>query len=292
MIATIIILNYESPSDSINLAKAVSKFQCVNHVLIVDNGSNDNSVRLINDEIKAMPKTTLLCTNKNLGFAAGNDFGLAFAKKEFEQDIYVVSNPDTEYKEELLLKAWEIFKSDPKCGECTFDFCSHEGDKISRVGGSRPKNYWEDYFHMVYKKRSKQPQDNKEVDICFNGVGGLMIFEANRFEEINFFDPSTFLYGEELIVGERFFKKGYHVCACHSYSYSHRISTSASKAFSVNERMNFWFQSKLYYWKHYRSVSKLGVFNIKILRLFVTVSKKIIGTLVTLKHKFNTKNDK
>ena len=62
------------------------------HVVVVDNGSSDDSVRRIND---AFPDVPILETSTNLGFARGNNIGMRFALKSGAAYILVLNNDTT-----------------------------------------------------------------------------------------------------------------------------------------------------------------------------------------------------
>ncbi|MHB8635803.1 MAG: glycosyltransferase family 2 protein [Fimbriimonadaceae bacterium] len=78
-------------------------------VIVVDNASRDNSVAMVKADY---PEVVLVTPESNLGYAAGNNAGFALAKGEF----ILTLNPDTEFIDDSLNRALDIFGADPHAG--------------------------------------------------------------------------------------------------------------------------------------------------------------------------------
>lgn len=87
---TVIILNWNGWEDTIECLQSVLKIDYSNfHVLVVDNGSSDESVQQIR---QAFPDVELLETRKNLGYAGGNNAGIIHALKHNPEFILLLNN--------------------------------------------------------------------------------------------------------------------------------------------------------------------------------------------------------
>lgn len=64
------------------------------HFLIVDNASPDGSGKQLQALYANDPDTVVLLSEKNLGFARGNNLGIQFAASRFQSNLIVVSNND------------------------------------------------------------------------------------------------------------------------------------------------------------------------------------------------------
>lgn len=71
-------------------------------VIVVDNASTDGSATMVQSR---HPWVTLIAEDRNLGFAEGNNRGFAVARG----DILLTLNPDTEFEDNSLALALEIF---------------------------------------------------------------------------------------------------------------------------------------------------------------------------------------
>ncbi|MBV6373105.1 glycosyltransferase, partial [Enterococcus casseliflavus] len=77
-----IILNYNDWLMTKEYVKNIEKYKILDKIIIVDNKSTDNSYEFLtsmsNDRIE------VLSTQENRGYAAGNNFGLNYALKNYE----------------------------------------------------------------------------------------------------------------------------------------------------------------------------------------------------------------
>ena len=62
---------------------------------MVDNCSPDDSYDLLKYQVEQKTNVVLVKTETNLGFANGNNFGISFARKNYDPDFIVVLNNDT-----------------------------------------------------------------------------------------------------------------------------------------------------------------------------------------------------
>ena len=94
----IIILNWHGAGDTIACLESLSVVEGNFHVVVVDNGSSDDSVTRIGqwiDSDRNNISVELLPLDKNYGFAMGNNKGIAYARK-YNPDYYLLLNNDTE----------------------------------------------------------------------------------------------------------------------------------------------------------------------------------------------------
>lgn len=82
---------------------------CPMEVIVVDNASGDGSAEMVRD---AFPEVRLIASDRNLGYAAGNNAAFAAASG----DWLLTLNPDTEVFESTLDTACETLARSPKVG--------------------------------------------------------------------------------------------------------------------------------------------------------------------------------
>jgi hypothetical protein len=78
-------------------------------VIVVDNASTDGSAEMVRAEF---PEVCLIANDRNLGYAAGNNQGLAVAQSEW----LLLLNPDTELGREALEGLAGFLRDHPKAG--------------------------------------------------------------------------------------------------------------------------------------------------------------------------------
>lgn len=90
----VVILNYRNADDTLNCIKrVVAQKPRVKSIVVVDNGSHDESVQRIQSEYGTNPQVHLISSEKNLGFAKGNNLGIQYLKQHKIFRIFVM-NPD------------------------------------------------------------------------------------------------------------------------------------------------------------------------------------------------------
>ena len=87
---SIIVLNWNGRNDTLECLESVERIEYPNFdVVVVDNGSNDDSVAAIHAKF---PEITLLETGKNLGYAGGNNVGIHHALQQNANYILLLNN--------------------------------------------------------------------------------------------------------------------------------------------------------------------------------------------------------
>ncbi len=110
----IIILNWNGADDTLMCLDSLSRVDGSFFAVIVDNGSTDDSIGRIKEYISSSPMDiTLLEMNANLGFARGNNNGIAYASKR-NPDSYLLLNNDTEVMPDFLTKLVDFQADNPQ----------------------------------------------------------------------------------------------------------------------------------------------------------------------------------
>ena len=95
----IIILNWNGRDDTLECIESVRNIDYPNFtVVVVDNGSSDDSVEAIHDKF---PEITVLETGKNLGYAGGNNVGIRYVLRH-RADFILLLNNDTIVDRKIL----------------------------------------------------------------------------------------------------------------------------------------------------------------------------------------------
>lgn len=110
-----VILHYMAGKDTIECAESIlattSKSKHETILVIVDNGSTNKSYEEIQGTFKDNSKVVVLHSDKNVGFARGNNIGFRYAKIQFQADFIVQLNNDTIISQydfnEILVKKFE-----------------------------------------------------------------------------------------------------------------------------------------------------------------------------------------
>ncbi len=100
----VVILNYLNYKDTIECIDSLKDEGYQNkEVIIVDNGSNNESFEIIKEHCKGLENTYCLKSEENLGFAKGNNIGIEYAVKELQCNFVLVVNNDTIFEDKNLI---------------------------------------------------------------------------------------------------------------------------------------------------------------------------------------------
>lgn len=167
-------------------------------VILVDDGSRDNSLKLVEENYKYVK---CIASDKNNGFCASVNLGI----KNSVTPYVILLNNDTvadEFFVEEMLKSIKSFKKAFSCSACMRQFNDRDiiddaGDLYNALGWARARG--KDKYYANYQKKKK----------IFASCGGAAIYKKDVFEEIGYFDERHFAYLEDIDVGYRSKINGY-----------------------------------------------------------------------------------
>lgn len=92
-----VILHYYTQKDTISCVESIqTKMKKENYeIVIIDNGSKNESGKLLKKKYENEDKIHVLIQKENLGFAKGNDIGFKYAKEQLKCNYIVLLNNDT-----------------------------------------------------------------------------------------------------------------------------------------------------------------------------------------------------
>lgn len=96
-----IILHYQNIDVSEKCLEYLSELKYYKdcEIVLVDNASPNGSGKVLNEKYKDIKNIHVLCLEKNLGFASGNNYGYLYAKKELNVDMAIIMNSDVFIKD-------------------------------------------------------------------------------------------------------------------------------------------------------------------------------------------------
>lgn len=160
-------------------------------IIIVDNGSYDNSLGEIRNFLEKKPLTyplKIIPSNTNVGFAGGNVIGLDYAEAEYIALLNNDTEPDTKWLENLV----KVIEAHPDIGICASKLIVHGTDVIDSAG---------DGYATSLKgfKRGEGEYEEKynTQEYVFGACAGAALYRRKMIEEIGFFDEDFFLIHED-----------------------------------------------------------------------------------------------
>jgi GT2 family glycosyltransferase len=150
-------------------------------VVVVDNASPDRTAEIVERDF---PHVRLVCMEKNLGVAGGNNVGLRAAKG----DILILTNVDTEARPDWIERFVEAFQSDPAMGVAGGKLLYPDGT-IQYAGGEIDPAQGASCHTGEHSP--DQPGDAGIVDTDF-ATGAALAMRREVLEQIGFEDEAYF----------------------------------------------------------------------------------------------------
>lgn len=222
----IVVLNWNGGADTLDCLASLKKVTYPNHeILVVDNASNDGSPEQIRRDY---PEVHLVRNLSNLGYAGGNNTGIAFGlEKNF--DYILLLNNDTTVAPDFLEPLVEAMEAAPEAAASQPKlYYQHEPEVLWCTGASFDKTNL-DFVFENHKVRDDRHSFERviPVQIC---VGAALMLRASAIREIGSLDPDLFLMHEESDWCFRARKHG-HICLFVPRSHVwHKVSASLGVA--------------------------------------------------------------
>lgn len=88
-----VVLNYKNYEDTIACVNSILKQRLIEcEVVIVDNGSNNESVDILNEKYEIINNVSVIGLSKNYGYAKGNNIGINELRKRGYSYIFVANS--------------------------------------------------------------------------------------------------------------------------------------------------------------------------------------------------------
>lgn len=197
-------------------------------VIVVDNASSDGSADLV---ARDFPRVELIRSEANLGLGKGNNLGL----ESTTGDFVAFCNPDIVMEPGSAVRLVDLLRGRPRSGMVgpavlLPDGTTHRG-AIFDTGLGRLRSRVRSFFEPASSaKRGEQPVR------CFSVHGCCMVFRRTALDAIGGFPSSTYMYGEELLVGAMMDKEGLEVWLDPSARVVHHVGQSVNQRWSRVER--------------------------------------------------------
>lgn len=193
---SVVIVNYNgakflAPCLSSVTAQTYAPFE----LLLVDNASTDDSRRLVEREF---PWTKLICSKENVGFAAGNNLGLAAAGGEWIATLNTDTRVEPDYLEQLYAATGE---SD--VGACAPLMTEMEHPEIVDAAGIRV----DDFGYAWNIGAGKSAGEFAAPGFVYGACAGAALYRRAMLDEIGFFDDAFFGFYEDADLAWRARKK-------------------------------------------------------------------------------------
>ena len=217
----VVVLTWNGLDD---VTTCLESFACVEYpnykVLVVDNGSEDNTVAVVRERY---PWVTLIENGTNLGYVGGNNVGMRYALEHGAEYVFILNN-DTKMTPDVISQLVQLMQSDRRIAIA--------GAKNLLMAD--PTQTWAKYgvlnwgpmlSALVGRYAPDTPEDSpKDVDWVI-GNGCMMSREA--LERVGLFDETFFQVHEDIDWSMRAREAGYRILYVDTAAILHKGAGSA-----------------------------------------------------------------
>ena len=176
-------------------------------VLVVDNGSSDDSVARVK---AAYPSVIVLEAGKNLGFAAANNLAAKRARGEF----LLLVNTDALLERDCARTLLDLMKSDPRIGMVGPQLLNADGSpqtSFEAVPTLVTETLNRSLLKRLFPKRFPGKKPAQKVFPVEALIGAVMMLRRESFEALGGFDEDYFFFLEETDLAVRMRLAGWQI---------------------------------------------------------------------------------
>jgi len=247
----ILILNWNGKHLLKPCLDSVSRIDYPNYsVMVIDNGSTDNSVKMVNENF---PEVDILELKNNYGFAGGYNQCFTRLKDEYSEFVLLLNN-DTEVDSNILSS---FIQAKDKYGDNNLYggkiFYQNNQELIWYAGGRvNLKLGW-----ISHKGIRNMDSEDYSLSMATDYVTGCCLFTSMQvINQLNGFDERFNMYGEDVELCLRAKKEGINCYYWPDAKLYHHVSASLGGAFSVKKISKKLIGMGRLYNKHYLELTK------------------------------------
>lgn len=218
---SVVVLHYQSFEETVKCIESFSSYNDVSNIIIVCNGSSNDSDSKIASFFKGRDSVFVLSSPSNLGFAKGMNIGFSYAKNKLNSDLIVCLNNDTRINQPEFFTNLRKYAEEHLIGVIGPDIINRDGIhqnpsyiyssfldyakkeyQFAINGIRRCKLFFglPELFYCVRKKIFINKKKSKPIEKHIVLHGACLIFGPQYFSKFNGLFDKTFLYGEESIL--------------------------------------------------------------------------------------------
>lgn len=267
-LVSIVSINYNGARVTCEMLESLRRITYPNiEVIIVDNASAEDPSVIVQEH----PWITFIRSDKNLGFAGGNNLGFNAAKGKY----FLMLNNDTEVPPGFLEPMVARFENDANVGAVSPKITFHHSPGIIQFAGFNPINPYTGRGTAIGFGEKDNGQYNQS-HVTSRAHGAAMMVSRRLVENIGLMADLFFLYYEEMDYCERIKRAGFTIWYEASSEIFHKESISTGKGSTL--KTYYLTRNRLLYQR--RNVKGFRLFVSLIFFFFVSIPKNTIQYLL------------
>lgn len=227
---SIITVNFNQAAVTEDLLASIIKKNTYPHIeiIVVDNGSKTDPVPAWTEKYT---RIIFIRSEKNLGFAGGNNLGVKAAKGDY---LFFVNN-DTIFTDNLVTELASTLEANPGTGVVSPKIVYYDQQDLLQYAGFTPMNYKTAQNKCVGYQEKDNGQYDHLTGVTAYAHGAAMMVKREAIEKAGMMAENYFLYYEEMDWCERIRKAGYDIRVNMQALIYHRESLSVGRQSTLKE---------------------------------------------------------
>lgn len=222
----IILLNYNGVNDTLECIKSLETINYNNYeIIVVDNDSTDNSFTILKEEIGH--KHHVISSNRNGGFAFGNNVGIRYALKKGADYILLINN-DTTVEPNFLDELVRPMERSSDYGISTGLILNYYNKNLVWYAGG------EINWNRFYGYHNHENENINKLNLCESEVsfatGCLMLIRSDVITKVGELPEEYFMYYEDVDYCASIQENGYKIYFNPKSVIYHKISAASGEA--------------------------------------------------------------
>jgi GT2 family glycosyltransferase len=225
---SVITVNYNQPQATEELLKSIIQLNTypLLEVIVVDNGSTENRVPVWKN---LYPGFRFIRSEKNLGFAGGNNLGIV----ESVGDYLFLINNDTVITEKLVEKLAAFLNEHADYGVVSPKIHYDKPRTMLQYAGFTKMNFYTGRNKCIGQFETDNGQYDNLDELTYYAHGAAMMLRRSGVNKVGLMPENYFLYYEEMDWCEMFKRAGYKIGLCTDALIYHKESLSTGKNSSL-----------------------------------------------------------
>lgn len=285
-------MNYSSESLStivVNRNTSALLRDCLRHVyesdvdktvevIVVDNGSNDDSVDMVNKEF---PQAHVIKAGRNLGFAKANNLGFESSSGDF----ILLVNTDAVLQKDCVARLVRTMESNQSIGMVGPQLLNQDGSRQTSFEATPTlltellgRGLLKIFFPKLYPNRHVQLEGPLEVETL---IGAVILLRRKSWEAMGGFDESYFFFFEETDLAYRMRKSGwlvYHDPGAKAF----HLQGATAKKYNVAPRIEYYRSRYIFFRKRYGRAGEMLLKAALTMNLTLNTIFMGLGVILTL----------
>lgn len=265
---SIITVNFNQPGVTTELLQSIQTVNTYNNIeiIVVDNGSTTGALTGFPEK---HPEAILIRSEANLGFAGGNNIGIAAATGDY---LFLVNN-DTGFTPDLVQKLVDVLDAHPEVGMVSPRIQFFPDTGMTQYAGSTQINFVTGRNKMIGKFQRNGDDFNSLIGPTAYIHGAAVMVKREVIENAGPMHESYFLYYEEVDWCERVKRAGYQLWVRGDAVIYHKESVSVGKKSWLKEY--FMTRNRILFTR--RNTSAINLFLFYIYFLLIVAPRNIIS---------------